>query len=67
MNKRICEKYKGTYGTGKEYGGYWCEVYEIDPITKDPYEIKGLCEFCNPQHISFIPYDQDCKFRNSRK
>lgn len=48
MNKRICENCKATYATGKDYGNYWFELPE------ENLEIKGLCEFCNPNSKWYV-------------
>jgi len=44
MNHRICECCQGVYATGKNYGGFW----ESSSRACDECEVKGLCEFCNP-------------------
>ncbi len=44
-NPKVCEKCKGTYAGGKEYGNYWCQIRLLN------VELKGLCEFCNPKSV----------------
>lgn len=49
IKTRNCECCSSEYGTGKDYGNYNC-------IFPNPnVETKGLCEFCNPSNIWYIP------------
>lgn len=45
---RNCENCLANYSTGNDYGDTWCE------ITDKSKEIKGLCEFCNPNSKYFL-------------
>jgi len=48
MNYRNCEKCKACYSTGKEYGNSWCQLAKLE------VETKGLCEFCNPNSVTYL-------------
>lgn len=61
MEKRNCECCLASYGTGKNYGDFWCEI----PGYKDGKIInpKGLCEFCNVNNKSFCCKKHNASFR----
>lgn len=55
MNYRSCECCLARYSTGKDYGDKWTEgIFSQMLNSIDPVEKKGLCEMCNPSHVSYI-------------
>lgn len=55
---RNCECCLAQYGTGQEYGEYWCQTPKItDDIVQPP---RGLCSFCNPASKRWYVPDMKC-------
>ena len=60
MNKRKCINCGAIYATGKEYG-YWWQESDLFSQYKN-IELKGLCEFCNPNNLMWFLKDRAKKY-----